>query len=242
MPDQHYEHPRLAALYDLSSGWSEDRDFYLELAGDTPMKILDLGCGTGLICRAYAERGHHVTGVDPAQAMLDVARDAKHGEKVTWLEGSAQSFRAEERFDLIIMTGHAFQVLLEDEDLAAALDSVANLLARDGRFVFETRNPELDWSTRWDTTTTLQTREGDVLEERRILERTRSRIVFDTHYRFPDGSALISRSDLRFFEHHTLLEHFGLAGLELVHFFGDWQRGPFIPSSSEEMIYEVRLA
>ena len=56
MPDTHYEHPRLAAIYDLSSGWSEDRDFYLELAGDTPSWILDLGCGTGLICRAYAKR------------------------------------------------------------------------------------------------------------------------------------------------------------------------------------------
>ena len=33
MPDDHYENPRLAEIYDVSSPWSIDRDFYLSLAG-----------------------------------------------------------------------------------------------------------------------------------------------------------------------------------------------------------------
>lgn len=241
MPDTHYEHPRLAAIYDLSSGWSEDRDFYLELAGDTPSRILDLGCGTGLICRAYAKRGHHVTGADPAPAMLEVARNAEFGDRITWVNTTAQQLRLEQTFDLIIMTGHAFQVFLTDEDLDAALASVAAHLAPHGRFVFETRNPEVDWATRWDTTTTWETNEGTVTEERRILERTRHRILFDTHYHFSDAT-ITSRSDLRFFEHDELVQHLHHAGLEVTNFFGDWQRGLFVPSESEEMIYEVTFA
>ncbi len=47
MPYEHYMHPRLAALCDLDSGWSPDRDFYLALAGPERQRILDLGCGTG---------------------------------------------------------------------------------------------------------------------------------------------------------------------------------------------------
>lgn len=74
MPDLHNENPLLAELYDIDSGWSEDRRYYLDLAGQEPKSILDLGCGTGLLCDAYAAAGHRVTGVDPAKAMLDVAR------------------------------------------------------------------------------------------------------------------------------------------------------------------------
>lgn len=119
MPDLHYEHPALAALYDLDSGWSIDRDFYLGLASGRQKRILDLGCGTGLLCDAYASLGHQVTGVDPANAMLDVASTKPYGSHVEWIASTAQSFRSEKRFDLIIMTGNAFQVFIEDQDILA---------------------------------------------------------------------------------------------------------------------------
>jgi 2-polyprenyl-3-methyl-5-hydroxy-6-metoxy-1,4-benzoquinol methylase len=74
MLDLHYSNQKLADLYDLDSPWSAERDFYLDLAPPSPIDILDLGCGTGSLCNAYAELGHRVTGVDPAQSMLNVAQ------------------------------------------------------------------------------------------------------------------------------------------------------------------------
>lgn len=124
MPDLHYEHPALAALYDLDSGWSIDRDFYLGLASGGQKRILDIGCGTGLLCNAYASLGHQVTGVDPAHAMLDVARTKPYGSHVEWIESTAQSFRSDKRFDLIIMTGNAFQVFLEDQEVLAVFETM----------------------------------------------------------------------------------------------------------------------
>lgn len=59
MPDEHYENPKLAAVYDVFCPWGVDRDFYLSLAGEPPQHVLDLGCGTGLLCEAYAARGHN---------------------------------------------------------------------------------------------------------------------------------------------------------------------------------------
>lgn len=118
MADAHYELSELAALYDIDNGWSADRSFYRDLAGETPCRVLEIGCGTGLIARAMAERGHRVTGVDPAQAMLDAGRNAPYGERIDWLRGTAQDFAVDTHFDLAFMTGHAFQVLLTDEDIA----------------------------------------------------------------------------------------------------------------------------
>ena len=38
MPDAHYEHPKLAAVYDATCPWSIDRDVYLALAEPPPRR------------------------------------------------------------------------------------------------------------------------------------------------------------------------------------------------------------
>ena len=105
-----YQHVQIAEMYDLVNPQTQDADFYLSLAGLSPCSVLDLGCGTGTLCCAFAERGHRATGVDPAAAMLTVARRKPYAKQVEWVQSSAQNYRAARRFDLIVMTGHAFQI------------------------------------------------------------------------------------------------------------------------------------
>jgi hypothetical protein len=45
----------------------------------------------------------------------------------------------EREFDLVVMTGHAFQVLVEDDQLRASLAAIGSALSEEGRLVFETR-------------------------------------------------------------------------------------------------------
>src|SRR5215472_12275872 len=45
-----------------------------QLAGPAPQRVLDAGCGTGVLALLLAELGHEVTGVDLAVQMLEVAR------------------------------------------------------------------------------------------------------------------------------------------------------------------------
>ena len=65
--DEHYINPRLVTIYDLENPWSENIDYYLSLATKNKMNILDLGCGTGILACAFADKGHLVTSVDPSQ-------------------------------------------------------------------------------------------------------------------------------------------------------------------------------
>jgi hypothetical protein len=65
-------------------------------------------------------------------------------------QSSAQSYKSQRRFDLIVMTGHAFQVLLTDADALAALGTMRGHLkergSRSGRqseFVAASRTPIL---------------------------------------------------------------------------------------------------
>lgn len=240
MIDEHYINPRLAAVYDIESGWSEDRQFYLDLAGDTPIDILDFGCGTGLIANAYAAKGHRVTGADPALAMLDVARRSPHGDVIEWIEATAQNFRSEKQFDLIIMTGHAFQVLTEPLDVATAFANVASLLKPGGRFVFETRNRAIDWVARWTHEKQLETPYGVLGIQRIVTRHTEERIWFETHFTFPDGS-FVSSSELRFWTEGEIRTLATQAGLKVAEFYGDWQRNPFDPDRSEELVFVLTV-
>ncbi len=241
MPDQHYENLALAELYDLDSGWSEDRDFYVSLAGAPPQFILDLGCGTGLMCNEYAARGHQVTGVDPASAMLQIARTKPHGDKIEWVEATAQSFNAPRKFDLIIVTGHAFQVFLEDKDITATFATMRDHLKPNGLAAFESRNPAIDWVTRWNTDAVLQSGERLIRLSRRTLQSQSGRIRFETSYHL-QTETLVSASELRFLSKDEITSHLLASGLMAEQVLGDWHGNSFDENLSEEMIFLVRLA
>lgn len=238
MPDLHYEHPALAELYDLDSGWSVDRDFYLGLASGGQKRVLDLGCGTGLLCDAYASLGHQVTGVDPAQAMLDVARTKPYGSHVEWIESTAQSFRSDKRFDLIIMTGNAFQVFLEDQDILAVFETMRIHLAQSGVIGFETRNPAIDWPARWDKDATHTLGEQMIHQSRRVLKREGDRVSFETRFKFADNE-LISFSELRFLSKPQIEERLLKCGLRPIAIYGGWHKQPFDAANSDDIVFVV---
>ncbi|CAN7256909.1 class I SAM-dependent methyltransferase [Pararhizobium sp. LjRoot255] len=241
MPDLHYEDPLLANLYDLDSGWSIDRDFYLALAGRDKKRILDLGCGTGLLGDAYAALGHAVTGVDPAKAMLDVARQKPNGARIEWVQSSAQAFHSKQQFDLIIMTGNAFQVFLEDEDILATFAAMRKHLAPDGMIAFETRNPAIDWPSLWNRDADLDINGHTVHQSRQILKTGNSRISFETRYALADRT-LVSKSELRFLSRPDIEERLNASGLRAETVYGGWQHEPFDEAVSHEMVFIVRAA
>ena len=65
--------------------------------------------------------------------MLAVAKSKPFADRVEWVEAYAQSYRSQRRFDLIIMTGHAFQVLPTDADALAVLETMRGFLKQSAR-------------------------------------------------------------------------------------------------------------
>ena len=66
--------------------------------------ILDVGCGTGALCSVLHEAGFSVTGIDPAQNMLAVAKRQPENEDIRFLQADAleQLPFADKSFDLSI--------------------------------------------------------------------------------------------------------------------------------------------
>ncbi|MEZ5193105.1 MAG: class I SAM-dependent methyltransferase [Nocardioides sp.] len=152
MSDALFADPRLAVLYDTFEGDRLDLLAYLRLARELGARtVLDVGCGTGSFALIASATGLAVTGVDPAEASIEVARAKPGAESVTWHCGTAAtSPRA--RVDLAVMTGNVAQVFLSDEAWLATLRAVRDRLAADGHLVYETRRVEDRAWQRWSCT------------------------------------------------------------------------------------------
>jgi SAM-dependent methyltransferase len=238
MPDAIYSEPRLAALYDAFNPPGEDMGFYLRLAGAEPKRILDIGCGTGQLACALAENGHAVTGLDPAAGMLAVARGRLAGDRVRWVQADARSAVLAERFDLAVMTGHVFQVFLEDTDVQAVLQTVRRHLAPGGRLAFENRNPSVreweEWNPVESRTRVWIDGVGEVEVHYRVVEAGESFVTFETHHLFVDSKeTTVSPSTLRLMSRDEEATHLARAGFTEITWFGDWNGAPFGPRSRE---------
>ncbi|HZK18887.1 MAG TPA: class I SAM-dependent methyltransferase [Clostridia bacterium] len=51
--------------------------------------VIDVGCGTGALCSVLNQRGFSVTGVDPAEKMLAVARGKRENQGISFIKASA---------------------------------------------------------------------------------------------------------------------------------------------------------
>lgn len=238
--DRHYQDERLTAIYDFDSGWSPDRQFYLDLATSPGTEILDLGCGTGLLANEYAAKKNKVTGIDPSEAMLAVAREKFYGDEIEWVQSFAQDFDLGKTFDLIVMTGHAFQVLLTDDDVTATFKSMQKHLKPSGLIVFESRNPSIDWQKNWNYDIEIELPTGGTVKEaRRFIAMEDNKMSFELRYQFKD-ELLTSKSVLRFWTLTEIHKHLAEAKLQVEKILGDWNGNLFANETSEEMIFFLR--
>lgn len=213
--------------------WGPCDDFYLELVMGAA-SVLDLGCGTGLLLRRARESGHtgRLCGLDPDPAMLG---QAQARSDVEWVLSDAASPRWEGEFELAVMTGHAFQVLVSDDELRRSLRAIRAALVDGGRFAFETRNPQARAWEAWNTSYDVRNPEGDVV---RVSYRVHG--VDGDVVRFDETLSgrwwreeQTSHGVLRFLTRDSLSAFLEDAGFVVERQFGDWQHGRLTDDSKE---------
>ena len=186
-------------------------------------------------------------GIDPAAAMLDIARAKPNGERVTWIVDDARSAHLGRTFDLVLLTGHAFQVFLTPSDQLSVLRTIAAHLNSDGRFIFDSRNPLAEEWRGWTREKTLPVLlhphfgEVDAWHTARYAAGTNV-ATYETHYAARTGAHTFSaQSQIRFAPQNELAAAIAEAGLTVDHWFGDWRGAPFV-AASPEIIPLGRLA
>lgn len=234
----------LAALYDRLNPWGPGDDFYLGLLREAG-SVLDIGCGTGRLLRQARSEGHRgrLTGLDPAAAMLVQAR--RDRPDIEWVLGDVRVRHWRAEFDLVVMTGHAFQELLTDEEVRVCLRAARAALRDGGRFVFETRNPDARPWERWTPDRVLHTATADGTPVRVWHEvegdgPRGDRVYYTETYAAPHWPApRVSHGVVRFLDAGTLEDFLAEAGLAVTEQYGDWSRGP-LGATAPEIITVAR--
>jgi SAM-dependent methyltransferase len=234
--DEHFEDAYLATLYERLNPWGPGDDFYLHLIGSA-QRVLDVGCGTGALLRRARRDGHHrrLVGLDPAAGMLAQAR--RHGDDLEWVQALLPEAGFTSEFDLVVMTGHAFQVLLTDHEVRELLAAVHRALVPEGRFAFETRNP---WHGAWQEWTPEHA--TDVEDEagthicvwHEVRDVTGELVTFTETYASASWRApRVTQSTLRFLPAEQLDHLLDEAGFRVDERYGWWDRSLCTPSSPE---------
>lgn len=78
-----------------------------------PLKILDIGCGTGAMALLFAEMGHLVTGIDLSRDMMTKARKKAEERNLTieLLNGDAEFLPFDDRSCDVVVTRHLLWTL-----------------------------------------------------------------------------------------------------------------------------------
>lgn len=115
------------------------RHFGRPLAG---LRVLDVGCGGGLMSEALAREGAQVVGIDASAGNIGAARrhaaaDASVAARLDYRHGDpATALQPHERFDLVL----ALEVVEHVDDVPAFLAQVAAAVAPGGLLVASTIN------------------------------------------------------------------------------------------------------
>lgn len=99
-------------------------------------RVLDLGCGTGLLTRKIAEWGGEVRGLDLSDNMIEIA--CKESPEIDFRVGSTEAIPFEDNsFDIVASS----LVMHYIKELRPSFEEIGRILKRGGDFVFSMHHP-----------------------------------------------------------------------------------------------------
>ena len=236
MSDDGYFDADVAASYDKIHGGSANSSvaevvaLLAELAAGGP--ALEFAIGTGRIGLPLSERGISVSGIELSQAMVAELRKKEQGQRLPVQIGDMTSTHLGQQFSLVFLVYNTIDNLTSQQAQLACFENAAAHLVPGGRFLVETLVPPIQKLPFGETllahTCTndhWSIDEFDVVTQRYISHHLRtsgeqtSQLSIPFRYAWPAEFDLMAR----------------IAGLDLEHRWGDWQKAPFTSRSSSHV-------
>jgi SAM-dependent methyltransferase len=115
------------------------RGSLLAFIGQGAGDALDVGCGEGRVSRVLKECGYRVTAIDPVEKLVSVAEQVGSADAYR-IAGAADLPFENCRFDLVV----AYNVLMDVEDVPAALKEISRVLRSSGTLIISIVHPFAD--------------------------------------------------------------------------------------------------
>ena len=105
------------------------------------IRLLDIGCGGGLLSEPMSRLGAEVTGIDASEKNIQVAKlhAKKNNLKINYLTASPENLKIDRKFDVILN----MEIIEHVEDVDFFLKSCSKLLKKNGIMFVATLNKTL---------------------------------------------------------------------------------------------------
>ncbi len=105
------------------------------------IKILDIGCGGGLLCEPLSKLGAQVIGIDASEKNIKIAKThaKKNNLKINYYCASPENFIYKEKFDVVLN----MEIVEHVEDVNLFLKESSKFLKKDGIMFVATLNKTL---------------------------------------------------------------------------------------------------
>lgn len=238
-----------ANMYDGLNTFLSDLRFYKKwLPENKDAKLLELCCGTGRLTIPIAKDGYDICGVDYTSSMLERAKvkASEAGLEINFIEADIRTLNLQEKFDLIFIPFNSIHHLYKNEDLFQAFEGVKNHLKKEGVFLLDCFNPDIQYFAESENGQRLIA-EYTTCDERKVLIKQTMRYEKATqinrikwHYWINGEFHSVQNMDMRLFFPQELDSYLQWAGFEIVHKFGSFEEEVF-NESSEKQIYVLAL-
>jgi ubiquinone/menaquinone biosynthesis C-methylase UbiE len=253
-----YEEAFAAEFYDpfFVNSPVPDIDFFRDYAKTTGGKILELACGTGRILIALAQAGCEITGLDISPSMLDICRrkvaeqPADIQKHVHLVQANMVDFRLDERYALVIIPAHSFQILIAPKEQELCLRSIARHLIPRGHLILNVFQPFVPRLTDPKYLTETNDKEPvQTLPDGRVVRRANRTSAFHRaeqysdveliyYVKYPDGKEerLVQTFSMYNFFRYEMEHLLRLSGFKVIELFGNFDKSP-LSDNSPEMIF-----
>lgn len=238
-----------ADLYDLVAPPDAAMErFYVDTAGGSSKRVLDLACGSGRFTIPLAASGAQVIGADLSPVMLAQARLAltAKGLAADLVTLDMRDFDLGRQFDAIVIAANSLMHLHTRDDFARAFSTIARHLAPGGILAFDVFVPSarllsLPPDERQALGTFSHSHFGPVTIEETIVYDPVAQISHANWYwsKVSERDFRDTILTLRQIYPQELPLLLALGGLKLAHRFGDFDRGPLTPQSFRQVCVAV---
>jgi len=97
-------------------------------------KILEIGCGSGMLARRFLKNGYEYVGVDLFNEMLEIARNEVPAG--LFVQTDMRNLSFDKQFDAVLITGRSISYVIENKGIMDTLIGIHKSLSAGGILVF----------------------------------------------------------------------------------------------------------